>query len=146
MKDDFASYRDRDLDLICGTSTKPARSRFRTDKSRTRRLIEEMFGPRPNTPKETPMNQEPPTNDTVTEAERLNRRRVAEAYRLSSDFRQVAKEMQDGDMEQLEYILTRLARRSMALLLATYDIADSQFQQASETLDNPHRMKGVQVP
>lgn len=142
MKPVIPSYSDPALGEERGKSTRRTRSRFRTDKSQTRRLIEQMFGPRR---KAMPKAQQT-LSDTELEAERINRRRVSEAYRLSSDYRQLAKQLQDGDTEHLEVTLTRLARRSMAVLMASFDLKDGEFGQAAETLDNPHRMKGVQVP
>lgn len=150
---DFASYRDPDLRLLCGEAERP-RSRGRTDKSATLAKIAEI-GRRKNmkdSPKPQTFEESQAALDALTaEAQVLTPERRLYYYLqdLASDLVYAARQLKEtGEIEppQLQFI----ARRALAAHVAASEmfgpLRRTGDEAILETLQNPHRMKGVELP
>lgn len=124
------------------------RSRFRTDKSRTRRYIELMFGP-----KEKDMQQDNPNTaaiDKLADDITVPAHKVL-AYNLwdiARELNRLGNELEeDGEIEpvQVRLLVRRLAAAHHASI-ELYPVAGKGNEAtAKEILAKPHRMKGVEI-
>lgn len=144
---DLPSHRDPDLRLLWGETERP-RSRTRTDKSATLTKIAEIARRKTmqNTPKRQSFEASQEALDRVVTY-------AAEDY-LTFSLQSIASELLDHARELREtrtvepILLKNLTRRLMACYLVASDIqsGETSTEKALETLRNPHRMRGVELP
>lgn len=138
------SHRDPDLRPLWGETERP-KSRTRTDKSATLAKIAEIARRKTMHKRQSFEASQEALDRVVTYA--------AEDY-LTFSLQSIASELLDHSRELREtrtvepILLKNLTRRLMACYLVASDIqaGETSTEKVLETLRNPHRMRGVELP